>query len=194
MRMVRPANVSRAAALVTMGGRFTDKAGLTVACMSRPRNGDAPGKNGSSHDINDKNHPKQDEASGPRLTVPVIVRSEGISIDHHRQGGSGLFPPRAPELIAQGGKEERRGFASNAGEGQQYGRHNAAICGGDNDGGDGFPLAGAEGHGGFAQSVRNTAKKLFRATQGDRNHHQAEGESPSERGKMLERQDDKTIS
>src|SRR5713101_6613424 len=64
MRMVRPAKVSRAAALVTMGGKFTDKAGLTVACMSRPRNGDAPGKNGPSHNINDKNQPKQDEPGG----------------------------------------------------------------------------------------------------------------------------------
>src|SRR6266436_1682981 len=181
MRMVRPANVSRAAALVTMGGKFTDKAGLTVACMSRPRNGDAPGKNGPSHDINDKNQAKQDKPGGPRLAVPVIIRSEGISIDHHRQGSSGLFPPRAPELIAQGGKEERRGFASNAGEGEQNSGEDAAISGRDNDGGDGFPLAGAEGHGGFAQSVGNTAKKLFRATQGDRNHHQAEGESAGER-------------
>src|SRR6266436_4153355 len=181
MRMVRPANVSRAAALVTMGGKFTDKAGLTVACMSSPRNGDAPGKNGPSHDINDKNQAKQDEPSGPRLTMPIFVRSEGISIDHHRQGSSGLFPPRAPELIAKSGKEERRGFASNAGEGQQDGGKNTAVSGRHDDGGNRFPLAGAEGHGGFAQSVRNTAKKLFRATQGDRNHHQAKGESAGER-------------
>jgi len=34
MRRERVDAVSRAAALVTMGGKFTDKAGLTVACMS----------------------------------------------------------------------------------------------------------------------------------------------------------------
>src|SRR5713101_7793242 len=33
MRMERAAGVSRAAALVTMGGKFTDKAGLTEACI-----------------------------------------------------------------------------------------------------------------------------------------------------------------
>jgi hypothetical protein len=33
MRIERVADISRAAALVTMGGKFTDKAGLTVACM-----------------------------------------------------------------------------------------------------------------------------------------------------------------
>jgi len=33
MRMERAADVSRAAGLVAMGGMFTDKAGLTEACI-----------------------------------------------------------------------------------------------------------------------------------------------------------------
>src|SRR6266699_1222460 len=35
MRMVRPEDVSRAAALVTIGGKLTDKDGLTVACIDQ---------------------------------------------------------------------------------------------------------------------------------------------------------------
>src|SRR5437016_1921859 len=102
MRMVRPADASRVAALVTMGGKLTDKAGLTVACIgSSPRNGDASGKDGPRHNVNDKNQAKQDEPGGPSLAVPIIVRGNSVSIDHHRQGSSGLLPAGAPKLIAK---------------------------------------------------------------------------------------------
>src|SRR4029077_1218936 len=159
-----------------------------------PWNRDAPGKNRPGDDVNDQNQTEQDEPRGPSLTVPIIVRSEGISINHHRQGSSRLLPARAPELIAKGGKEERGGFTGDAGEGQQNGGEDAAISSGDNDRSDGFPLAGAEGHGGFAERTRDGAKKFFSAAEGDGDHHQAESETAGERGVLLERVNDQAVS
>src|SRR6266581_1439369 len=126
--------------------------------------------------------------------MPIIVRTERISIDHHRQGSSGLFPARAPELIAKGGKEERRGFPSDASEGQEDGGQNAAISSGDDDSGNRLPFAGAEGHGAFSESVWDGAEKFFGAAQGDGNHHQAESEAAGECGVLLERVNGKAVS
>src|SRR5260370_4551560 len=126
--------------------------------------------------------------------MPIIGRSERISIDHHRQGSSGLFPARAPELIAKGGKEERRGFPSDASEGQEDSGQNAAIRSGDDDSGNRLPFAGAEGHGAFSESVWDGAKKFFGAAQGDGNHHQAQSEAAGECGVLLERVNGKAVS
>src|SRR5438045_9224028 len=98
-----------------------------------------------------------------------------------------MSPTRAPELIAKSGKEERSSFTGDAGKGEKNSGENAAIRGWHNDGSDGLPFAGAEGHGGFAQRVRNTAKKFFRAAQGDGNHHQSESETTSAGGGWPER-------
>src|SRR6266853_114934 len=72
-------------------------------------------------------------------------------------------PAGAPKTVGEGGEEERGGFPGDACEGQQNGGEDAAIRSRHDDRGDGFPLAGAEGHGGFAQSAGHTAQKLFRA-------------------------------
>src|SRR5882757_3431825 len=93
----------------------------------RPRNRNAPGKNRPGDDVNDQNQTEQDEPCGPGLTMPIIVRSDGISKDHDRQRSGGLVPARAPKAIAQSGKQERRRFTSDTSEGQQNGGENAAI-------------------------------------------------------------------
>src|SRR5437016_5406241 len=161
---------------------------------SSPRNRNAPGKNRPGYDVDDQNQTEQDKPRGPGLAMPIIVRSDRISKDHNRQGSRGLFPARAPELIAKRGKQERCGFPRDSGEGQQNGGEDATIRGRDDDGGDGFPLAGAQSHGGFAQSVRNRAQKFFGTAESDGNHHQAESESAGECGVVLERVNDKAVS
>src|SRR5260370_11823454 len=98
-------------------------------------------------------------------------------IDHYRQGGRGLSPARAPELIAKGGKEEWSGFPSDTGERQQNGGENATISSGDGYPRDGFPFTGAEGPGGFAQGDRHGTPKPFGAAQRDRDYHKAQGKS-----------------
>ena len=86
MRMERAADVSRAVALVTIGGNVY---GHCLPHRSvhglRPRNRNAPGKNRPGNDVNDKNQAEQDKASGPSLTVPIVVRRDGVIVDHDRQ-------------------------------------------------------------------------------------------------------------
>src|SRR5205807_825 len=85
-------------------------------------------------------------------------------------------------------------FTGDAGKGEKNSGENAAIRGWHNDGGDGLPFAGAEGHGRFAQRVRNTAKKFFRAAQGDGNHHEPESKTTGKRGVLPERMNDQAVS
>ena len=139
-----------------------------------------------------KNQAEQDETRGPSLALPVFVRRNGVNIDHVRKRVDGLVPAGAPEAIAEGGEEERSGFAGDASEGEKDGGEDAAIGGGDDDGGDRLPLAGAESHGAFAQRARDGAQELFGAAQRDGNHHDAESESAGERGEMLEGKDDES--
>src|SRR5260370_2583152 len=137
-----------------------------------PWNRNAPVKNRPSIGVNDENQAKQDEPGGPSLTMPIIIRSDGVSKDHNRQACGGLIPAGAPETIAKGSKKERGGFPSDAGEGQQNGGGDAAVGRGHDDAGDMLPTAGAQGHGGLAQNVWHGAEKIFRAGQGGWDHHQ----------------------
>src|SRR4029077_14891494 len=160
----------------------------------RPRNSNAPGKNRPGDDVNYQNQAEQNKPRSPSLTVPIIIRGEGISIDHHREGSGGLSPAGAPELIAKSGEEEGGGFTGDAGESQEDGSEDAAIGGRDDDGGDGFPFAGAESHSAFAKSAGNTAKKFLGAAKGDGNHHQAKSETAGESGVLPEGVNDKAVS
>ena len=43
--------------------------------------------------------------------MPVVVRGDGVGVDHDRQGGGRLGEPAAPELVVESGKQQRRGLA-----------------------------------------------------------------------------------
>ena len=105
----------------------------------------------------------------------------------------GLIPAGAPVAIAECGEEERSGFSGDASESEKDGGKDAAIGGGDDDGGDRLPLAGAQGHGAFAESVGNGAHEIFGAAQRDGNHHDAEGDSAGKRREVLEGEHDERV-
>ena len=87
-----------------------------------------------------------------------------------------MFPAGAPEAVAESGEEERSGFAGHASEGQENGGDDAAIGSGDDHRSDGFPFAGAQSHGAFAEFAGDGLQELFGASQGDRDHHERECE------------------
>src|ERR1700733_962818 len=66
--------------------------------------------------IGNKHDAEQHQAGGPGLAVPVVVGSDGVVVDHAGERGDGLAPAGAPEAIAEGGEEQRSGFAGDARE------------------------------------------------------------------------------
>src|SRR2546426_8913585 len=53
----------------------------------------------------------------PRSTLfPYTTLFRSVSENHHRQRSDGLVPSRAPETVAERGKQQRRGFPGHAGE------------------------------------------------------------------------------
>src|SRR5512143_3908706 len=55
----------------------------------------------------DKDHEDQDDGAGPRLVVPVLVRRDRVGEHLERDRGDRLVEPRLPELVPQGGEQER---------------------------------------------------------------------------------------
>ncbi len=65
-------------------------------------------------------------------------------------------------MVAKRREKQRSGFAGDARESEQDAGQDAALGGRDDDGGDRFPLAGAESHGAFAKRVGNGAHETLR--------------------------------
>src|SRR5690349_1974393 len=170
------------------GWRKVDGHGWPHRCVHGlgPRNRNAARKYAARDNINDENQAKQHEPGGPRLTMPILVRRQTVSVDHHRQGRGWLIPTVAPEPVAEGSEQEWGRFARHASERQQHGGQDASVSRGNNDCCNGFPLARAQGHCTLAQGFGHRAKELFGAAQRDRNHHQTQRETTGKRREMLE--------
>src|SRR5437588_4831395 len=130
------------------GGSNIDRHGRPHRSMHwlGPRNRNAASKYATSHNVNYKDQSEQNQPGSPGLTMPIFIRRDGVVVYGDGQRSGGLAPAGTPKPIAEGGEEKWSGFAGNAREGQQNGCQNAAVSGGNNDRGDGFPFAGAKGH------------------------------------------------
>ncbi len=58
------------------------------------------------------------EGARPRLGVPVVKRRDRVRVHLHRQRGDRLHQPLMPKAVVERGKQQRRGFAGDAGDGQ----------------------------------------------------------------------------
>ena len=54
--------------------------------------------------IGEKHKHQQHKASGPGLAMPIVIRCDRISKDHHRQRCRRLVPARAPKPVTEAGK------------------------------------------------------------------------------------------
>src|SRR5260370_33099826 len=82
---------------VWVGVMLKDTAGLTDACILRPRNGDAASQNGPRNNIDDQNQSQEHQPRSPSLPVPILVRRQSIPENHLRQRGRRLIPAGTPE-------------------------------------------------------------------------------------------------
>src|SRR5260370_16813772 len=97
MRIGKAVVVSRPIAPVWLGVMLTDTAGLTDACMLRPRNRDAASQDRPRNNINDQNQSQQHHPRGPSFPGPILVRSESIPENHLPPRDRRLAPPCTPE-------------------------------------------------------------------------------------------------
>ena len=56
----------------------------------------------------------QNQARGPGLPMPVVVRGDGVGVNHDRQRGGRLRQLLRPELIVESGEQQRSGLAGDA--------------------------------------------------------------------------------
>jgi hypothetical protein len=68
---------------------------------------------------------QQHQAGGPGLAVPVVIRRDGVRVNHHRQRRGGLIDPRGPELVVETGEQQRRGLSRHARHAQDHAGQNA---------------------------------------------------------------------
>src|SRR5215813_8786936 len=114
--------------------------------------------------------------------MPVFVGRLGIAVDHGRQRSRRLVPAGTPESISKRSKEQRSSFTRDSRESQKNSGQDATVGRWHDNAGDGLPFARPKGHGPLAQIVRHGSQEFLGAAQRNRNHHQSQRESASERG------------
>src|SRR5262249_4206312 len=71
-----------------------------------PRDRDASSKYRSGENIDHQNQTQKDKPCGPSLTLPILVRGDGIDKYHMWKGIDGLVPTRTPVTVAEGREEQ----------------------------------------------------------------------------------------
>ncbi len=90
-----------------------------------------------------------------------------------------------PEIVAEGGEEERRGLAGDAGEGEEDAGDDAAGGGFHHDVDGGLPAGDAEGEGGLAIPLGDEHEHLLGGAHDQRDHQAAEGQPAGVGGEAL---------
>src|SRR5674476_721243 len=166
----------------TSGG--SRSASVMTACVPTARH---EARDDADHEHEGDEH----EGARPRLRVPVVVRADGVGEDLQRKRGDRLRQLRGPELIPQGGEEERRRFAGDARHGDEHTGDDAAKSGPKHDLERRPPPWVPERQRGLAQRLRNGAHHLLRGPRDERYHHGADCRATRQRGEVTERPHEK---
>src|SRR5512143_78131 len=81
-----------------------------------------PREKPSAH-AQDQHHEDQHDGARPCLVVPVLVRRDRVGEHLERDRGDRLVEPRLPELVPQGGEQERRRLPDDPRHGEEDPRH-----------------------------------------------------------------------
>ena len=114
------------------------------------------------------------------------IGAAGIAVDRDRQAGHRLGEVGRPVGVAKRGEEQRRGFAGDAGDGQQDAGEDAAERRGQDDLADDFVLAAAEGDGAIAIGLGHEAENVFRRARDDGHGEQGERDGAGNAGEAAE--------
>ena len=145
-------------------------------------------------DVDGQDEQEQDQRARPGLPVPVVVGRNGVVENLQRQRGDGVGQFVRPEAVAEGGEQQRRGFAGHARQREQDAGDDAFERGAHDDLHDGAPLGDAQRERGFAVAVRHELQDFLGRAHDERNHHQAEHDAAGQRGKAFHRHDQQRIN
>src|SRR5438105_3496115 len=106
------------------------------------------------HETDDEYKSDEDQRSGPRLGVPVVVWADGIVEDLERQRRDGLPDGGGPEVVAERREQERRRLAGDARDGDERAGDDAPQRGAEHDGQRRAPPGIPERQRGLAQRDR----------------------------------------
>ena len=105
-----------------------------------------------------------------------------------RQGRRGLVGVEIPELISEGGKEQRSGLSGHPRKGQHAAGNHAIGCGTKRDRQGRSPLRNAQPERGLANSVRHHEQHFLGGARNRGNHHDGQGDAAGQRGEVLLRE------
>src|SRR5512143_3828216 len=87
---------------------------ISIVATVEPAAGGQAGENADREDEED-----EDEGSGPGQGMPFVIGADRIVEYLQRDRGDRLVQPDRPELVAEGGEEQRRGLTGDARDGDQ---------------------------------------------------------------------------
>nr|GEU28454.1 hypothetical protein [Tanacetum cinerariifolium] len=125
------------------------------------------------------------QRAAPGQLAPVVVRAHGKAVDHHRQVGHRAVHVLAEELVVQGREQQRRGFARDAGHGQQHARDHAGLDGAQAHHHRHLPARRAQGECRLQQAARHQAQHVVRGAHDHRHGNQRQRDGAGITGIML---------
>src|SRR3954469_2392938 len=142
-------------------------------------------------DTDDEDDRYEHKGAGPGLLMPGVVGTDGVGENLERQRGDRLTQARRPELVAEGGEQERGGFTGDSRDSDQRAGGDARECCPKYYGYRSSPSWIAKRECGFPERSRNDAEHLLGRACHQRDHHRAECHGAGQRGEMSDRADEK---
>ncbi len=115
--------------------------------------------------------------------MPVIERAHGVLENHHRNTGDGFEQIAAPELVAESGEQQRRGFAGDACQCEQYAGYHTSLGRAKDDLQGQLPLRYTQRQRSFTHGRGLQLHHFVSGTHHHRDHQQCQGQRTGNRRK-----------
>src|SRR5215469_12560527 len=181
----------RASVLPNQAFRSLTSTGVVMSARSFQH---APQENEANQSRCTHNYYNQHECSRPGLPVPLIERRVGGGKNLQRQCGHRLTRTEVPVLIAERGQQQGGGFSGYSGKREHHSGNDSSPGRGQSDRYGGPPLRDSQAKGGLAHRLRYQEQHLFGGARHDGNHHDRQGDSCGETGKMALRENHQPVS
>ena len=142
-------------------------------------------KNNARQNVQQQYAQGNDQYPGPGQLLPFRKRAHRKLKDRHRQVGDRLHHVRAPELVGERGKQQRRGFTSNTGNRQQDTGHDPGHRRFQRDRGDHLPLRCTQRISRFTQAVRHQFQHVLGGADNNRHLQQRQRNHARPAGEVL---------
>src|SRR6186713_2342334 len=155
--------------------------------------GDSGTEDRADDKADDEDDSHENQAHSPGLVVLVVVWAGGVDIDAPRDRVHRRLEVGAVELVSEGGEEQWRRLAGDAGEGEHNARDNPGQGGGEHDAEHGAPAWRAECVARLLERPGDQEEHLLANTGDDWDKDDRKGDRPGDSREVALAQDNQSV-